>query len=69
MYVTSTDFRQNIGKYLDLCSREDIYIMKHGGVFAKLSGAVRSREDSLGKISGMLDVEKGGFGEEGEERF
>lgn len=69
MYVTSTDFRQNIGKYLELCGDEEIYIMKHGEVFARLTGAVRSRKDTLGKISGMLDVDRGGFGEEGEEKY
>lgn len=67
MYVTSTDFRQNIGRYLDLCAAEDVYIMKHGEVFAKLVGATAGKRDSIRKMTGMLDFEKGTFGEEGEE--
>ncbi|UAL08168.1 MAG: type II toxin-antitoxin system Phd/YefM family antitoxin [Candidatus Methanogranum gryphiswaldense] len=67
MYVTSTDFRQNIGKYLDLCAKEDVYIMKHGDVFAKLSGTVNGKKESLRKISGSLSIDSKEFTEEGTE--
>jgi len=30
MYVSATEFRTNVGKYLDVAMHEDVYIMKHG---------------------------------------
>ena len=30
MYVTATEFRTNVGKYLEMAAHEDIYVMKHG---------------------------------------
>ena len=37
MTITATEFKTNFGKYLDMVSREDIYVTKNGktiGVFS-----------------------------------
>ena len=36
MIVTSTEFKLNLGRYLDLAAREDIVITKNGRRVAKL---------------------------------
>ena len=36
MYVTATEFKTNFGKYLELISKEDIFITKNGKTIAKL---------------------------------
>ena len=51
MLITATEFRENIGQYLNLADREDIIITKNGKPYAKLTslkkGAVSSITDSL----------------------
>jgi antitoxin (DNA-binding transcriptional repressor) of toxin-antitoxin stability system len=36
MYVIATEFKANFGKYLDLITKEDIFITKNGKAIAKL---------------------------------
>jgi len=36
MYVSSTDFKNNFGKYLTICKRENVIITKHGKKLALL---------------------------------
>jgi antitoxin (DNA-binding transcriptional repressor) of toxin-antitoxin stability system len=69
MYVTSTDFRQNIGKYLELCEGEDVYIMKHGNVYAKLSGITVGKTESAKRICGSLNLDTGYVTEKGSEEI
>ena len=69
MYVTVTEFRQNIGRYLEACGREPVYIMKRGEVFAKLDGTMHAVEESLSKITGSLNFEHGTYGESEEVRM
>jgi len=50
MYVTATEFRTNVGKYLEMASHEDIYILKHGfpGVIVSSNKEAKKRvADSL----------------------
>lgn len=51
MQVTATEFKLNLGKYLDLVSSEDIWISKNGKTVAKLINPNVSAVDSL---SGLL---------------
>ena len=37
MIVTATEFKKNIGRYLDLAQTDDVLITKHGVAVAKLS--------------------------------
>ena len=60
MYVSATEFRTNVGKYLDASASEDIYIVKHGRPIAVLSASTNSKErmlDSLVGIGGTLDMD------------
>lgn len=51
MQVTATEFKLNLGRYLDLVMTEDIWVSKNGKIIAKLVNPNVSAVDS---ISGML---------------
>ena len=60
MQVTATEFKLNLGKYLDLVRSEDIWITKNGKITAKLSNPNVSAVDAIsgvlaGKVSADLD--------------
>lgn len=47
MVVTATEFKSNFGKYLDLISKEDIFITRNGKIIAKVINPQISSVDSL----------------------
>ncbi len=53
MIITATEFKTNLGKYLELITqtREDIFITKNGKTIAKVSNPQVS---AVGSISGIL---------------
>lgn len=51
MIVTATEFKTNFGKYLDMISKEDIFITRNGKTIAKVVTPQISAVDSL---RGML---------------
>ena len=51
MIVTATEFKTNIGKYLDMLTKEDIFITRNGKIIAKVINPQVSAVDSL---RGML---------------
>lgn len=51
MVVTATEFKSNLGKYLDLIAKEDIFITRNGKTIAKVVNPQVSAVDSL---RGML---------------
>lgn len=60
MLVTATEFKLNLGKYLELVSTEDIWVTKNGKTVAKLVNPNVSAVDALtgvlaGKVSPELD--------------
>lgn len=60
MQVTATEFKLNLGKYLDLVHAEDIWITKNGKTVAKLINPNVSAVDSIagvlaGKVSPDTD--------------
>ena len=60
MQVTATEFKLNLGKYLDLVLTEDIWVTKNGKTVAKLINPNVSSVDSIsgvlaGKVSPELD--------------
>jgi len=58
MYVTATEFRTNVGKYLDLALKEDIYILRHGRPIVMVSASNEMKKkilDSLSGIGGTLE--------------
>ena len=55
MIVTATEFKTNFGKYLDLLSKEDIYITRNGKIVAKVINPQISAVDALSGI--LKDVD------------
>ena len=51
MIVTATEFKTNFGKYLDMVTKEDIFITRNGKNIAKVVNPQVSAVDSL---RGML---------------
>ena len=51
MLVTATEFKTNFGKYLDMVSKEDIFITRNGKTVAKVVNPQISAADYL---RGML---------------
>lgn len=51
MIVTATEFKTNFGKYLELITKEDIFITRNGKTVAKVVNPQVSAVDSL---RGML---------------
>ena len=54
MYITATELKKNLGKYLSLAIREDIYITRNGAVTAKLSNPFQDRVDMAKSLFGIL---------------
>lgn len=52
MIVTATEFKTNFGKYLELISKEDIFITKNGKPIARMTDPNISAVDTL---SGILE--------------
>ena len=58
MQVTATEFKLNLGHYLDLVMTEDIWISKNGKTVAKLINPNVSAVDSIsGILKGKLDAD------------
>ena len=51
MIVTATEFKTNFGKYLDMLTKEEIFITRNGKIIAKVINPQVSAVDSL---RGML---------------
>ena len=68
MNVTATEFKSQLGWFLDHATEEDVYISRNGKVVAKLCTPNKTRVDSakhlLGSIPKDFDVE-GAFAERG----
>ena len=60
MQITATEFKLNLGKYLDLVPSEDIWITRNGKLIAKMVNPNVSSTDAIsgvlaGKVSAGLD--------------
>lgn len=54
MSVTASEFKANLGKYLDLANTEDIYITRNGKVIAKLSTPYPDLKETVDSLVGIL---------------
>lgn len=61
MIVNSSDFQNNVGKYLDLASGQDIVITRNGAPVARLVGAEKTISFLSDKLVGILpqDIDLG----------
>ncbi len=57
MFITATELKVNLGKYLQLAKSEDIYITKNGKVAAKLSNPFQNRVDAVESLLGVLPAD------------
>ena len=53
MIVTATQFKQNLGRYLDLAAEQDIYITRHGRETVRVAGPVSERVALLDHLAGI----------------
>ena len=54
MSITATEFKKNLGKYLELLEHEDIFISKNGKVIAKLTNPNKNRLGLANSIIGII---------------
>ncbi len=54
MSITATELKNNLGKYLLLSAKEDIYITKNGRVVAKLTNPYQERIELAKSLIGIL---------------
>lgn len=57
MQVTATEFKLNMGKYLSMASRHDIFITKNGQRIAKLTNPSPDRVAMLDSLVGIAQGE------------
>lgn len=54
MSITATELKNNLGKYLILAEREDIFVTKNGKVIAKITNPYQKRVDIATSLFGVL---------------
>jgi len=54
MSITATELKMNLGKYLLLSSKQDIFITKNGKVISKLSSPFKDRTEMARSLFGIL---------------
>ena len=54
MFVTATEFKSNIGRYLSLVAEQDIFITKNGKSIAKLSSTKQNKTDIARSLFGII---------------
>lgn len=59
MIVTATEFKSNVGKFLQISQEEDILIMKNGKLLSKLTRAeqddkLQRKMEAFHKVAGFL---------------
>ena len=57
MNVTATEFKNQLGWFLDRVSEEDVYISKNGKVVAKLCNPNKTRVDSAKRLFGVIPAD------------
>lgn len=57
MSITATEFKKNIGKYLEISAKEDVYISKNGKIVAKLTNPNKSRVEMAKSLAGVIPAD------------
>ena len=57
MSITATELKMNLGKYLMLAEKEDVYITKNGKIIAKLTNPFQDRGDMAKSLFGILPAD------------
>ena len=69
MFVTATEFKSNIGKYLTLVAEQDIFITKNGKSVAKLSSTKQNKVDIAKSLFGIIPNDDATLEQAREERL
>mgnify|MGYP001636395813 FL=1 len=57
MSITATELKLNLGKYLKLAEKEDIFITRNGKVIAKLSNPNADRIEMAKSLLGVIPAD------------
>ena len=58
MIVTATEFKTNLGKYLEMATSQDIFITKNGKSIARLTSPAVDKLALLDDLVGIVPQEK-----------
>ena len=56
MIITATEFKTNLGKYLEMAASQDIFITKNGKNIARLTSPTVNKLALLDDLVGILDI-------------
>ncbi len=54
MSITATELKNNLGKYLLLAEKEDVFVTKNGKIIAKITNPYQNRVDIANSLFGIL---------------
>lgn len=54
MSITATELKNNLGKYLLLAAKEDIFITKNGKTIARLTSPYQNKIDTVESLFGSI---------------
>ena len=54
MSITATELKQNLGKYLLMAEKEDVFITRNGKIVAKLTNPYQDRVDLAKSLFGII---------------
>ena len=57
MIVTATEFKQNLGKYLEMAMKQDIFITKNGKNIARLTSPTVNKLAVLDSLVGIVPAD------------
>jgi len=57
MSITATELKMNLGKYLLLAEKEDIFITRNGKVVAKLTNPYQDRVETAKSLFGIIPAD------------
>jgi hypothetical protein len=57
MHVNATEFRTNVGKYLEVMLKEDVYIVKHGKTIGMLTSSRETKKSIIDSLKGSYSYE------------
>jgi len=57
MSITATELKMNLGKYLLLAEKEDVYITRNGKVVAKLTNPYQDRVETAKSLFGVIPAD------------
>ncbi len=69
MIVTATEFKTNLGKYLDLAAVQDIFVTKNGKSIARITSPISNKLELLDELVGVIPADGTDLDEVREERL